>query len=618
MNNLQSNTIPQWNLDSLYPSINTTQYKDALKNYSLYIDTIDKILQNNNLLEKTNTQQFDFTLWLKEYLTASNKKESLEKSLFAYAYIIYSTDTTNKELLDNMTRLEKISLSSKKQEIVFQNILVKYKTQLSAFFEKYPEYKNYEYILKEKITGAQHLMNAELENLASDLQRNSSDAWSRLQEQLISHLKDENTGKTFNELRNDAYSDNPAIRKSSWEKEITLLKQNDIAFAASLNNLKATTITLNTRRHWETPIDKSIFASRMQKKTLTALISAIEDSLPMWRSYFQAKAAILKKTNAAIPVTGSDSKSKGLSFYDLFAPIPGKQENSNSLMTKKWTFKETEEYIVSKFSSFSEKMGNFAKKAFDQNWIDAQVRIGKVGGAYCEDFPLQGESRILSNFTGAFYDVITLAHELGHAFHHDCIKNYDSLLSDYPMTLAETASTFAETLIKRDIISHSEGTEKIQLIDLELQDVSQVLVDILCRYYFEESVFKACTTEELTASDFCRLMKDAQEKTYGNGLNNNRHEYMWAIKSHYYISDLDFYNFPYAFGQLFASALYLKYKKQGKSFSENYVQLLSKTGFLSCEEIGKLAGFDITTKEFWKSSIDQFAESIEELKNYNF
>ena len=183
------------------------------------------------------------------------------------------------------------------------------------------------------------------------------------------------------------------------------------------------------------------------------------------------------------------------------------------------------------------------------------------------------------------------------------------------MTLAETASTFAETIVKQDIISKCSDAEKIQILDLDLQDVSQVLVDILCRFYFERSVFEERKNGELNADDFCRLMKEAQEKSYGSGLNGERHEYMWAVKSHYYSTGLDFYNFPYAFGQLFAAGLYARYQKERAAFAKTYAELLSNTGNMSCEDLCKKAGFDITQKDFWKSGIEMYAKEVEILKN---
>ncbi|MCR5289404.1 MAG: M3 family oligoendopeptidase [Treponema sp.] len=602
-----TNTVdstPIWSLDSLYPNLSSKKYKDALHTYYQDMDELDALFKSANTIGNIDAHHFDFPLWLHTYLEKINKTGALLESLYAYAYIIYSTDTTNKAYLDNISVMDELQLRFEQQDLQFKALLKQYAHTLDDFYARYPEYTDYAYILQQAISDTQHQMTKAEENLTSVLQRTGGDAWARLQEQIISNMSDCESGKTFNELRNDAYSDDPHIREQSWQTELALLKQSQIPLAAALNNLKGETIALNKRRNWNTAIDRALDSSRLSKKSLQALIAAIEDSLSLWREYLQLKAHTLRKHHATVDT----SKQKGLAFYDLFAPMPF------TSTSKTWTFAEARDYIISEYTSFSEDMGTFAKKAFDSNWIDAKVRAGKVGGAYCQDFPAQKESRILSNFTGTFSDIITLAHELGHAYHHNCITCKDYVLSSYPMTLAETASTFAETIVKQDAITHTTDTEKISLIELDLQDVCQVLVDILCRYYFEQSVFEERAKGELTAEDFCTLMLKAQERSYGDGLNENKHAYMWAIKSHYYSTDLDFYNFPYAFGQLFAAGLYARYKKEGPAFAQVYKQLLANTGMSSCEDVCKQAGFDITTKDFWTSGIEVYKQELEQLK----
>jgi len=282
------------------------------------------------------------------------------------------------------------------------------------------------------------------------------------------------------------------------------------------------------------------------------------------------------------------------------------------MLSKKWNFDEARSYVIARYDSFSQDMGDFARRAFSENWIDAEVRPGKVGGAYDEDFALGHQSRIMTNFTGAFSDIITLAHEAGHAYHFNCMAGKPVCFYSYPMTLAETASTFAETIVKQDMLKKCSDRDKLQLLDMDLQDVSQVLVDILCRFYFERSVFEEREKGELGAADFCRLMREAQEKSYGKGLSFERHEYMWAVKSHYYSTGLDFYNFPYAFGQLFAAGLYQRYLAEGQSFAQTYRTLLSNTGSMSCEDLCRQAGFDITSVDFWKSGIEMYTKKIDE------
>lgn len=628
--------IPDWDLGSIYPDINSEKYKSDLAKLTEGIKTLKAL--NDQAENPDQKNHLNIQNWIADFFKADDILGPLANTLAAYSYSIYSVDTTSKSLLDNLNQVESLTDQYEIQLNRFSHTVAKNRGILSEFYVNFPQYKKYEFSINEMLEDDIHTLSPELEGIIAKLQQTGGRAWDRLHEQLISNLKDPETGKLFNELRNDAYSPDARLRKESWQKEIALLKQNEIAFAASLNNLKGETLSLLEERSWNCAIDRALSSSRMKKETLDALIAAIEESLPQWRKYLKAKAEYLKNHNAT--ASTNCGKEKGLAFYDLFAPLDGntasdgntntagqtetgcntntsdstnnRAASEESLLSKNWTFEEARDYIIREFASFSPKMGEFAQNAFDRNWIDARVHPGKVGGAYCQDFYVQKESRVLSNFTGAFSDIITLAHELGHAFHFFCIKDKDYRNANYPMTLAETASTFAETIVKQDILKTASKEDRIKILELDLQDTCQVLVDILCRFYFERSVFEERQNGELTSEDFCRLMADAQERSYGDGLSAERHEYMWAVKSHYYSVDLDFYNFPYAFGQLFAAGLYSRYKKEGKAFVDIYCNLLSDTGSMSCEDLCFKAGFDITKKDFWKSGIDFYINEIEQ------
>jgi pepF/M3 family oligoendopeptidase len=619
-NNKRESTPPHWNIASIYPGLESPEYKKALEDYESLMNESDSILEAAQTLSKnaaspnSQTSGFDFPLWLSRYLELENKLGALEESLNAFAYAIYSTETTNAQYINNLSRLEELGLRSKNQDGRFMRILSVYAEKLEEFYTRFAQFAEYKYVLSHTLMLSYHLMSENEENLANDLGRTGAGAWTRLHEQIISNLQDSESGKMFNEIRNEAYHADRNVRKAAWQSEIKLLRAMEIPLASCLNNLKGSTCTLNRRRGWDDAILRSLHSSRMSAKTLSALIAAIEDSLPAWRGYLKTKARLIAGTSAEKNAAANNAADEGLAFYDLFAPLSANAAAGTGYVDKIWTFSEARTYIIERFFSFSKDMGNFAKHAFDAGWIDAELRKGKVGGAYCMDFPRQKESRVLSNFTGVFSDVSTLAHELGHAYHYSKIKDSDYALQHYPMTLAETASIFAELIVMEDAIAHSEGFEKVRLIEVHLQDVCQVLVDILSRYYFEKSVFAAREEGELSALDFCRLMTDAQERTYGDGLSSERHEYMWAIKSHYYSPGLDFYNFPYAFGQLFGAALYNRCLSEGDSFAQSYAALLKQTGSASCESVCRKAGFDIEAKEFWELGINRFKSKIKILQ----
>ncbi len=600
---MKTTTPPRWDLTTIFSSLDGRDYEDACQKCSTDIAFLAS--HATEVSSFINTE--DATKWLEKYFATANDCASLLGSLSSYTYCIYSTDTNNTQAINALNAVEEIGIQFEQIQLAFREVLAKNVEIIKQVCNESEKFKNYAYILDEEVFFQTKQMTPELEKLAADMSRTGGGAWSRLQQQIISNLVHPKSGKTFNEIRNDAYSAKDDERKIAYEHEIELLKSVEIPIAAALNCIKGETITLNKRVNWETGLEKSCRQSRVSKKTLDALIGAIEDSLPLWREYLQVKAQLLNKEK--------------LDFCDLFAPLAENPQtdsvspSSSSAVSRVWSYDDAKAYIIEKFSSFSNELGDFAKYAFDNNWIDAEIRKGKTGGAYCTDFPYHKQTRVLSNFSGSFSDITTLAHELGHAYHQYCVQDLDNALIHYPMTLAETASNFCETIIQKDVMQNATGFDKVSMTEMRLQDSCQVLVDILSRFYFERSVFEKREEGELSASDFCALMLDAQEKTYGSGL-NQKHEYMWAVKGHYYSPELDFYNFPYAFGLLFSAGLYSRYLQEGSRFAQTYKSLLEDTGRLSCEEVCKKAGFDIETREFWKSGIDLFKADLDVLKEY--
>ena len=323
------------------------------------------------------------------------------------------------------------------------------------------------------------------------------------------------------------------------------------------------------------------------------MIGVMEESLPLFRRYLKQKAEYLGLQRCA--------------FFDIFAPL--------KTSVKTWSFDEARDFILRQFSLFSKELSEFAAYAFDKHWIDAEPRQGKVGGAYCIDFPLNRSTRVLCNFSGSFSSVSTLAHELGHAYHHHVLKDTSHIHRDYPMTLAETASIFSESIVYDGALSQADAKGKIGIIEMLLQDTTQVIVDILSRYYFERAVMERKKDGELSPEEFSSIMVDAQKKTYGSSLDESElHPYMWAVKGHYYQQDLAFYNFPYAFGKLFGQGLYSLYKREGTAFAETYRNILGKTGITDANTLTKEVGFDIEQPDFWRQGISMIEESVNQFE----
>lgn len=591
---------PRWSLDSVFPGFDSAEYRSAKERLSALAREVPAHM------EKASSGAL-FGPWLKQAIALLNEADLYSRTLSSYCYAQYSTNTADKRAMNEINAIEEICVPFASADVLFLNALSANEGDVRRSIAEDPEIASYAFYLEDALFWQKKQMSAAEEDLAADLARSGADAWGRLQEQITSGavcVWDEASGerKTLVDLRSLAYDKDRSIRKKAFHKELEICASAALPVSAALNGIKGTAVSLNKRRGWtgtagsfplDPALEKSVAQGRLSPKALEALIGAMEDSLPHWRRYLKAKAKLM-----GIPACA---------FYDLFAPVGSK--------FPEYDWDAVRSTVESSFESFSPRLGAFARRAFESGWIDAESRSGKVSGAYCTDMPLAKETRVLANFDGSFNTVTTVAHELGHAFHSDLVMDLPPLQQDYPMTLAETASIFAETIVFNDVLAKASPEEKLGLIEVHLQDGCQILVDILSRFYFERSVFAGRVSGELAAEDLCAKMKDAQLRTYGDGLDPELlHPYMWLVKIHYYSSDLAFYNFPYAFGQLFGMALYARFKKEGKDFTRVYEDLLRETGRMDAVSLTARAGFDIESREFWQNGIDLFIREIDEFE----
>jgi pepF/M3 family oligoendopeptidase len=594
----QTDSPPRWDLSSIYPSFDSPEYRRDL---ALLAENTAAFLQG---LETPLPPGPGLAPALIGLLEVYGEAGDLRENLYAYAEAIYTADTRDSRALSEINAIEAAALPLGKGGVIFRNRLEEAKDPVLEALETAPALKPYGFFLRESLEKAAYQMSSELEDLANDLARSGGDAWARLQAALSSTVTavwDGPTGerKTVVALRDLAHSPDRGIRERAYRAELAAWQSVEIPLAASLNGVKGTALSLDKRRGWKTALQKSAFQSRISEKALAALIGTMEGSLPLFRRYLKAKASLL-----GIGACG---------FYDLFAPVGG--------ASKKWSWSEATEFIVRQFAGFDPEMGAFAEKAVSRRWIDALGREGKIGGAYCTGFPLagsetpRGEVRILCNFEGSFDSVFTVAHELGHGWHHELIKDLSRFQSAYPMTLAETASIFAETIVFEGALDAASGEDRLSLIEGNLKDCCQVIVDILSRFYFETALFERRDQGELSPGELCGLMIDAQKRAYGDGLDGDLlHPYMWAVKSHYYNSGLGFYNYPYAFGQLFSLGLFARARAEGPGFVRAYRELLRLSGQADAGAVAASAGFAIEDPAFWQGGIALIEKRAEEFE----
>lgn len=564
--------LPRWNLDNIYPSCEGKEF----------ISDCEKVMTLSKELE---TAASDPKSEILDLLKLSDVIAATLINVSAYASALLSTDTSNSSYIRAVGKTDDAYSAYSAAMSAVTYYLSKRVDEFSA-----PELKDYELTLDEIKVMSKHQMSLEEEKLASEFLKVSSSSWDRLQSSITSSIQDGD--KTLIELRSMATDPDRTVRKSAFERELKILKEHEVALAAALNGVKGTVLLLEKRRGWDNPLDRSIFTSRITAKTLDALISALEDSRPMFQDYMRTKAKLL----------GIEK----MDFYDLFAPV-GKS-------AKKYSYEEAKKLVFDSYNAFSPEAGAFIQNAFDNNWIDVGPRKGKVGGAYDTAFPLAKESRILTNFDYSYDSVSTLAHELGHAFHDSRVKDLPISQAEYPMTLAETASIFGENLLFQHVLEVTDKDDQLPIIEAYVQSACQVCIDILSRFYFERSMFDARKDGELSPAEMCKLMLDAEEKAYGDGL-GVKHPYMWAVKGHYYSEGFSFYNYPYAFGQLFALGLFAS-KDDVPSFPEHYNRILRLTGSKMATDVAREAGIDIEDKAFWNKGLSVIAEYAERLKEW--
>lgn len=568
--------MKEWNLTKLYQSFEDPDFINDFEKV--------KTLQNQmNTYRNDNDEQS-----LEYYLTDLIILNQLVEKLANYISLTLSVDTTNAMALKYSDQLDDLLASFVEDDILNKRWIATF--NLDSIESKL--IKEHLFILKEIQNSQKYTLDKTSESIIAHMQNTGSNAFNKLKDQLISSIEITIDQKVYplTEVLNMAYNKDKEIRKKAYEAEIKSYKDKEQAIAACLNGIKGEVLYTTKLRGYQDELERTLLNARMSKETLDTLLSVMQENLDIFRDYLKIKARVLGYNN-------------GLPWYELYAPVV---ENNST-----YSYEKGCDFIVKQFNTFSNHLSQFALKAIDNNWIDVYPHSGKVGGAFCCNLHSIKESRFLLNYGDSFSDVITMAHELGHGFHGECLTSESILNSDYPMPIAETASTFCETIVTKAALKDADDKTKLVLLEDELSGATQVIVDIYSRFLFESRFFEKRASGALSVDEIKSLMLQAQKDAYGDGLDHNYlHPYMWTWKPHYYYADCSYYNFPYAFGLLLAKGLYALYQKEGSSFSSTYEKLLSLTGKMSLEDVCLSVNIDLKNKTFWQASIDTFKEDI--------
>lgn len=577
-----------WSLDVLYTGFDDKRWSEDLKKLD---DCVEKFQAFAARLSDENEKET-----IKEGLKLLEELEGLSAQMMIFCELRGAADTRDKDSMSYEGVLSQKRNRTRAAETKFAEYVAARKN-LEQDIKEDAFLTSYAYLLRNMAEDNRHLLSGDVEEALAKMDISGGAAWSSLQGYLTSSVEADLGGKklTLSEVRNLAYSPSREERKAAYEAELACYDKIKDSVAYALNSIKMQDISECELRGFASPLAKTLYYARMKEETLNALLEAMTEYMPQFWRYLRLKAEKLGYAD-------------GLPWYELFAPL-GKS-------TKRYTTEEARDYLITVFSSFSPDMAEMMKRAFAEDWIDFYPRNGKVGGAFCEALNSKKEFRVLTNFSGSFSDLVTLAHELGHGYHDFMVHDNEPLNMEYSMPVAETASTFNENVITGYAIDHTgDEEEKLALIESQLSDTAQIMCDIYSRFLFESEVVERRRDSFLFADELNEIMLDAQKKAYGNGLDENcLHPYMWVCKSHYYSADLGFYNYPYAFGGLFARGLFAKYKKEGSAFVENYKKMLKNTPVMSVEDVAKICGIDLTDKEFWMMSLHSYDAEIDEFE----
>ena len=593
-------TPPRWDLSNLYLSLDDPALAadiDAVKE-SIQAATQAFETEYLPLLDPTTSPEA-LNQVLNEYVENANALELRAGKIFAFLGAIVSTDSFNKAAEQLHSRLAIAMLPLQDLSVRIQAWLGALGERLKKALEIPGAAHDHAFRLLEIAGESRYLMSEPEEILANELTLSGGSAWDDLQGVLTSQksVDFELDGKLQSlplpaliNLRSHPDAD---VRERAYKREQQVFEEMKEPLAACLNGVKGEVVTLDRKRGREDCLHSSLVQARIDRGTLEAMLAAIDDALPMFRRYFQAKARIL----------GFEK----LPWWSLFAPI--------GEVNKEYSFDEARELILENYGSFSPELAEFARGAFEKHWIDAEQRPGKRGGAFCMGVDAVKESRIMSNFDGSFDQVMTLAHELGHGFHNYCAYQAGKtpMQTNTPMTLAETASIMCETIVINAILrTVSDPLEERAILETTISSDAQTIVDIYSRFIFEKSIFERRKESTVSADEISELMLEAQRKTYGDGVDPEvMNKFAWTWKPHYYSTHLSFYNYPYAFGSLFAKGLYSVYRERGEAFVEDYKTLLASTGEAQAADLAARFGIDIRSKAFWAASLAQVGEQIE-------
>ncbi|MDZ4724251.1 MAG: M3 family oligoendopeptidase [candidate division Zixibacteria bacterium] len=589
----QTPAAPKWDLDSIFQggsaSTEFKQFRGDVKNELMRAAT--SLASLPKTLDPANS-----VAWTEFVLSLQSLYENTEL-IVSFSHCLVSENVTDNEAQAQHSESDTYVSDVLKLKSGFEQFAL---AQNDADWEKFvssEKLKSVKFFLDEVRHLAKQKLPLEQESLVLELSVNGYHAWNRLYDKMAGELKaefvedDSVSTLSIGQLASKMSDPKRDIRKQAFDKTTEAWESRADLAAMTLNSLAGFRLSMYKSRKWKSVVYEPLTLARLEEKSLDAMWRVISRESARLKPYIEAKKKLLKIDK--------------FSWWDEFAPC--------GAANKSYSYDDASKFIINNVGGFSPHFSDYCRTAIERRWIEAEDRPNKAGGGYCTGLGPRKESRIFMTYAGNYENLLTLAHELGHAYHSYVLNNHQYFATQYPMTLAETASIFSEMLVTDAALEASENKdEKLMLLDQKIQQAYVFFCNLQSRYLFERSFYEERSAGIVGRDRLCELMIAAQKKAYGDLLDpSGYHPYFWCSKLHFYISDVPFYNFPYTFGFLFAGGVYDRAKKGGRTFAEKYQALLADTGSMTTEEVAqKHLGVDLTSDSFWTDAVNRSLADI--------
>lgn len=582
-----------WNLDQIFMGgSKSNQFLDYLERLELLIRDLGKCVKSFNfLIARTDAANLVNLLGSIGVIRVNISHAN------SFITCLLAQNTKDQDAVTLRGKLARLESHFERELAKVKRGLANIESNIWEILIHTKELAEYKFILNEWREHTVNLLSAQEEDLIADLMADGYHAWGHFYSALVSSISvnvqvdgkemDLSVGQAIN-LRSHP---NEAVRKESHNALESIWKEKEELFAKILNHITGFRLQVNEKSGVKSGLEVPLKENRMKEETIIAMWSVISKYKKPFSNYLNRKAKIM-----------DDSTMKA---YNFWAPFTMSNPNLQ--------YDEAVILITEHFSEFGTELGSFVKQAFDEAWIEAEDRANKSAVPFCASFPLTGESRVFTTFGGTFMNVLSLVHELGHAFHNYAMKSVNGLNKRYPMSLAETASTFSEMIIFDAALKEAKSKEdKLFILDEKLKRSVMNFMNIHSRFLFEQKLYEERKKGFVSPERLTHLMGDAIHNAYDGSLKQaSTHSWVWT--PHYYITQSPFYNFPYTFGYLFALSIFAKAKEKGKEFERNYLNLLRDSGSMSVEDlVMKHLGEDITSEEFWTKGMEICVKDAED------